>query len=181
MHYQHKGPIGQFHVPKEPRFRFDEERREVVSLVPNIEVVSHESGGREIVYKHTLLKVGNKHYELKADFSHIHDENGKQIFQIGNDGRQCAAGIVWDNIRLGYFDSISRIFLLDQKVISQGNTLTLENARIADIDNSIARIVYEYLSVDRHVSWAKETEVVRLIISKHEPIQPKVWEVIRDE
>ncbi len=35
VHYQHVGPIGQYHMPKDPRFRFDKETRAVVSLVPS--------------------------------------------------------------------------------------------------------------------------------------------------
>ncbi len=154
-----------YHLPKEPRFRFDENTNKVISLVPNIDVVDEYHGGREVRHKWILLKVGEKYYCIRVISTTKYDEAGNQVFRYVN-GKKLRSDQVWTNVYLG------NAFYGDRP--EQGRKT--EEARLTSLDDTVTDIVFEYLATDKNnINYEK---VHRIIFSDDEPITPKNWRVI---
>ncbi len=166
VHYQHEGPIGQYHVPKEPRFRFDEERRRAVSLVPNIDVVDESINAWGSTSVRTLLRIDKKFYTFRANSEEKYDENGEQVFKYVGEKKN-VSDHVWGSVESSNFHN------------QDYDECNLENFVFSSIDDPITNIILEYLAINKRAYLYQR--VSRIIFAAEEPITPKVWEVVCDD
>ncbi len=163
VHYQHVGPIGQYHLPKEPRFRFDEKLRRAVSLDPDIEVVEEDVSGFDVTHVWTLIKIKGKYYHFRAISETKYDRDGNQIFKY-IDGKKAVSDHVWRDVYSA--DFYSREYKGDR----------LEEYSFTDLSDPVTSIIFEYLAINKRSKLYDKT--FRIIFSKDEPIMPKNWEVV---
>ncbi|MCP4123416.1 MAG: hypothetical protein GY751_16820 [Bacteroidetes bacterium] len=163
VHYQHVGPIGQYHLPKEPRFRFDEKLRRAVSLDSDIEVVEDKASGFDVTTFKALLRIRGRYYCVRAISETKYDKDGNQIFKYV-DGKKAVSDHVWRKVHS------SPTFNSEYK----GDRL--EEYSLTELSDPITSIIFEYLAINKRSKLYDKT--FRIIFSEDEPISPKNWEVV---
>jgi hypothetical protein len=167
IHYQHKGPFGRYHPPKDSRFQFDNETNRVVSLVPGIEIVDQRVSGRPGEQsRRTLVRIGLKYYSFIAEFDVLRNEEGNQVF-CDIDGNGKPDGVCW------YRVSGKDVWLNDDGI------QPIVDFEFKDIHGFVENVLMEIMSVDAKIEVLKHAK--RVIFDDSQSIAPKNWEIIRDE
>ncbi|MDJ0614228.1 MAG: hypothetical protein QNJ29_11170 [Rhizobiaceae bacterium] len=167
INYQYAEPIGQYYLPEQPRFKFDMEEKILISLDPNIEILDQDYHGKPGEhFRVVVLRICSKNFGYLADFDAFRDKKGYPAIDETGEMRKLD-GVCWSNVRS------KKTWWKD------GVQQEITKFQFETIDGEIESTVMEALAVDPLFTSYKYGR--RIIFKKDQPIEPKNWEVIRDE
>jgi hypothetical protein len=161
VNYQHVGPIGQYQVPKDPRFRY--ENYQLKSITPGIEVIKTEGSGGEGTYYRATLRVDGRTIAITGSWAYEEDEFGSPVYNYVR-GKAKAPDMVFFNVKLFYEDDTG--------------SSKIQRIPLSNFSDRMTQIVLEFLTVDR--SGITRRRVARVIFSDDEPIVPRNYRVTYD-
>jgi len=145
--------IGIYTPPEKPRFRFDDERHCVESLVPNIELVDKQNRGMPPEYRQLCaLKINDKTYSIYAGYREEYGTDGQPV------------GLVWYQIQ----------FFPGYELYDGKGWLDVERVN-GNVDEETIEIIKEYFFTNR--IGKTYPSVSKIEFSEQFPIDIKMWEV----
>lgn len=158
---QHTGPFGQYRIPENPRFKFDEKLRRGISLTHQIEIVGEKHSTSEMgTTVRTYFSYQGNEYCLSAISNVDLMPDGDAAVRV-IDGKTMPGYNIWYDVEF-----ISTIRIGDAKP---------KPYTIQSLDDEFTDLVMEYLAIN-YRNYNQE-KTVRVVFKDNQPIAIKNWEV----